>query len=415
VIRRGGEHLLSLIEGTLDLARIEGGKVSLDVGTMDFGEALAQLADMFELQARAKGLRFERDLAPGLPRRVRADERKLRQVLINVLGNAVKFTERGAVRLRVRHEREMAQFEIEDTGPGIAARDLERVFEPFARGAAGAAGTGLGLTIAKMLTDLMGGEMTVRSAPGEGTCFRIRLFLPGQHGEVPAARPAARRVGYGGARRRVLAVDNEEVDRELLRQLLVPLGFDVELAASGEAALARLREGAAPDAILMDLAMPGIDGWETIRRLRAEGLSAAPVAIVSANAFDRRLDNDLGLGATDYVLKPVRGEELLDWLGGALALTWHAAAGAAPAAAEPAPASGDGTPALPAASSLQALAEQVRLGYPRGIHRWLDHVDASEPACAALTRRWRALAAQFRLDALRDELAAALRAREASP
>jgi len=410
VIRRGGEHLLSLIEGTLDLARIEGGKVSLEVAPMEFGEALGQLADMFALQARAKGLRFERDFAPGLPRRVRADERKLRQVLINVLGNAVKFTGRGAVRLRVRHEREMAQFEIEDTGPGIAARDLERVFEPFARGASGSGGTGLGLTIAKMLTDLMGGEMTVRSTPGEGTCFRIRLFLPAQHGEAPAARPAARRIAYGGARRRVLAVDNEEVDRELLRQLLAPLGFEVELAASGEAALARLREGAAPDAILMDLAMPGIDGWETIRRVRAEGLSAAPVAIVSANAFDRRLDNDLGLRATDYVLKPVRAEELLDWLGRALALDWLMAA----AVEAPAAPADDEVPTLPAASSLQALAEQVRLGYPRGIHRWLDHVDASEPACAALTRRWRALAAQFRLDALRDELAAALRAREAA-
>ena len=413
VIRRGGEHLLSLIEGTLDLARIEGGKVSLDVGTMDFGEALAQLADMFELQASAKGLRFERDLAPGLPRRVRADERKLRQVLINVLGNAVKFTGRGAVRLRVRHEREMAQFEIEDTGPGIAARDLERVFEPFARGgAADSGGTGLGLTIAKMLTDLMGGEMTVRSTPGEGTCFRIRLFLPAQHAEAPVAPRAARRIGYGGARRRVLAVDNEEVDRELLRQLLAPLGFEVELAASGEAALARLRAGAAPDVILMDLAMPGIDGWETIRRLRDEGLSAAPVAIVSANAFDRRLDNDLGLGATDYVLKPVRADELLDWLGSALALAWQVAH-EAPAAAAPAAAPDEEERVLPASSSLHALAEQVRLGYPRGIHRWLDHVDANEPACAALTRRWRALAVQFRLDALRDELAAALRTREA--
>jgi CheY-like chemotaxis protein len=214
----------------------------------------------------------------------------------------------------------------------------------------------------------------------------------------------------------VLAVDNEEVDRELLRQLLVPLGFEVELAACGEDALARLRDGWRPDAILVDLAMPGIDGWETIRTVRAQGLSDAPVAIVSANAFDRRLDNDLGLGADDYVLKPVRGEELLAWLGRALDIDWCTeadvdTAGGIQGDASAAP-PGDGP--LPAASALRALAEQVRLGYPRGIHRWLDHVDATEPGCAAFTGRMRAMARQFRLDAMAAALAQALREREAA-
>jgi signal transduction histidine kinase/purine-cytosine permease-like protein/DNA-binding NarL/FixJ family response regulator len=434
VIRRGGEHLLSLIEGTLDLARIESGKVSLAVATMPFREAVDQLADLFELQARAKGLRFVRDFAAGLPQWVRADERRLRQILINVIGNAVKFTDRGEVALRIRHEREMAYFEIEDTGPGIAARDLERIFEPFARGAArpsfagdgagDAGGTGLGLTIAKMLTDLMGGEMTVHSTPGVGTRFRIVLFLAEQRAGAPAAAaPAKRRTGYFGERLRVLAVDNEEVDRELLRQLLEPIGFLVTPASSGEEALRLLREGARPDAILMDLAMPGIDGWETIRRLREQRLSAAPVAIVSANAFDRRLDNDLGIRAEDYVLKPVRGEELLDWLGRALDLAWTTAPDAA-AAAAPAPALQPAVPAgvpartsaadapLPAQNSLQALAEQVRVGYPRGIHRWLDHIDATEPDCAAFTQRLRALAGRFQLDAMAGDIAAALNQRE---
>ena len=420
VIRRGGEHLLSLIEGTLDLARIESGKVSLAVTTMHFREAVDQLADLFELQASAKGLRFVREFDSGLPQYVRADERRLRQILINVIGNAVKFTDRGSVLLRIRHEREMAYFEIEDTGPGIAERDLERIFEPFARGAARAGdGTGLGLTIAKMLTDLMGGEMTVHSTPGVGTRFRIVLFLAEQRAGAAAAAPAARRrSGYLGARRRVLVVDNEEVDRELLRQLLEPTGFLVTQAASGEDALQVLRSldrDALPDAILMDLAMPGIDGWETIRRLRAEGLSGAPVAIVSANAFDRRLDNDLGIVAGDYVLKPVRGEELLEWLGRVLALDWNDAPGTAKPAPAAAPA--DATaPAdtLPELTSLQALAEQVRVGYPRGIHRWLDHIDATEPACAVFTQRLRGLASRFQLDAMAADIAQALRLREVS-
>ena len=416
VIRRGGEHLLSLIEGTLDLARIESGKVSLATATMHFREAVDQLADLFELQASAKGLRFVREFDAALPQFVRADERRLRQILINVIGNAVKFTDRGSVLLRIRHEREMAYFEIEDTGPGIAERDLERIFEPFARGNPGrdGGGTGLGLTIAKMLTDLMGGEMTVRSTPGVGTCFRIVLFLAEQRAGAAVAVPAARRRGdYAGARRRVLVVDNEEVDRELLCQLLEPAGFLVQQAASGEAALAALRAGAAPDAILMDLAMPGIDGWETIRRLRAEGLSAAPVAIVSANAFDRRLDNDLGLGADDYVLKPVRGEELLEWLGRALALAWSdGPAGPAPVAPPPPVRPPEAAAVVPDATSLRALAEQVRVGYPRGIHRWLDPIDATEPACGEFTQRLRGLASRFQLDAMATDIAHALRLRE---
>jgi signal transduction histidine kinase/CheY-like chemotaxis protein/purine-cytosine permease-like protein len=411
VIRRGGEHLLSLIEGTLDLARIEGGKVSLAIAAVPLRDLLDELADMFALQARAKGLRFVADFGEGLPRDVRADERKLRQVLINVLGNAVKFTDRGEVRLRVRHEREMAQFDIEDTGPGMAASELERVFEPFARGSAALTGhgTGLGLTIAKMLTELMGGEMTVRSTPGAGTAFRIRLFLPAQSVVAPAARTAPRRLGYLGERRRVLAVDNEQVDRELLRDLLAPLGFEVTLASSGEDALERLRAGERPHAILMDLAMPGIDGWQAIRTLRADGLSRAPVAIVSANAFDRRLDNDLGLGADDYVIKPVRAEELLDWLGRALAIDWCTETrGELSRAGEPVAAPVPDAGPLPAAASLRALSEQVRLGYPRGIHRWLDHVDATEPACAAFTGRLRVMAQQFRMEAMAAALADAL-------
>ena len=423
VIRRGGEHLLSLIEGTLDLARIESGKVSLATATMHFHDAVGQLADLFELQAGAKGLRFRREFDTALPQYVRADERRLRQILINVIGNAVKFTERGSVTLRIRHEREMAYFEIEDTGPGIAARDLERIFEPFARGTArggphDGGGTGLGLTIAKMLTDLMGGEMTVHSTPGVGTRFRIVLFLAEQRAGAAVAAPVVRRRnGYFGARRRVLVVDNEEVDRELLRQLLEPAGFLVEQASSGEAALAHLRArqaGDLPDAILMDLAMPGIDGWETIRRLRARGLSDAPVAIVSANAFDRRLDNDVGVRAEDYVLKPVRGEELLEWLGRVLALEWSSEPEPVRLAAEPAPVVAAEPAPLPEATSLQALAEQVRVGYPRGIHRWLDHIDATEPACAEFTQRLRGLASRFQLDAMAADIALALRGGEAS-
>ncbi len=419
VIRRGGDHLLSLIEGTMDIARIESGKLSLHVRPMRFREGLQEIARMFELQAEGKGIEFIHDFGGCVPEVVRADEKRLRQVLINVLGNAVKFTQAGRVVLRLRHAREMATFEIEDTGPGIAPNELERIFEPFARGAAAggvvpSGGTGLGLTIAKMLTDLMGGEMSVRSTPAEagsagGTVFRIRLFLPevrGRQGDL-FMRPAAR-VGYKGPRRRLLVVDNEETDRELMRNMLAPLGFEVRLAASGAACLDMLAKFS-PDAVLMDLAMPGADGWQTIAAMRGRQLCGAPVAIVSANAFEKGADNAAGLGPGDFIVKPVRKDELLDWLGSALKLEWRVAQ-AAPALrtlrgdgqAPPWSLASAPAPAMRPPSPGQALAlrEAVELGYFRGVLERLDAIDRDEPGCAAWTAHMRVLARNFQFEAM---------------
>ncbi len=411
VIRRGGEHLLSLIEGTLDVARIESGKLALDVRPMAFADAMREVAGMFELQAAAKGLRFRFETGARLPEVVRADEKRLRQILINLLGNAVKFTCEGSVTLRVSYAREMATFEVCDTGPGMAAQDLERVFEPFERGGQG--GTGLGLTIARMLTDLMGGEMTVRSVPGEGTGFSVRLFLPELRDDVVVTRPVMAPVaGYAGERRRVLVVDNEEADRELMARWLQPLGFEVQMATSGDDAL-RLLDGlqpgvaGAPHAILMDLAMPGIDGWETRRRLQASGWSALPLAIVSANAFDKGLlqadpAHGQGLSPQDFLVKPVRREELLAWLAWRLDLQWlyergPAAQALPPQVLPPLAAAGGGTRGD---TDFGPLLEFVRLGYTRGVVQWLDEWAAREPAQAGVAAQWRQMAREFRFETI---------------
>ncbi|MDP3086096.1 MAG: ATP-binding protein, partial [Rubrivivax sp.] len=407
VIRRGGDHLLSLIEGTLDIARIESGKLALEVRAMRFADGLAEIARLFELQAAGRGIGFRFEVVGMLPVAVRGDEKRLRQILINLLGNAVKFTAQGQVTLRVQHQRDMARFEIEDSGPGMTADELARVFEPFERGSAAsgmsAGSTGLGLTIARMLTELMGGELTVRSTPGQGSVFTIRLFLP----ELAAAPPGAdnqraQRTGYAGPRRRILVVDNEEADRRLLVDVLQPLGFEVLTAASGEDALAQLAASAPLDAVFMDLAMPGIDGWETLRRMRAAGLTMA-AAVVSANAFDKRLDNDVGLPSEDFIVKPVRVAELLDWLGQRLGLQWQLAA---PLPTPASPAAAGSSP--PPAAQLRMLRDAVGLGHVRGIGRQLDAIEAADPAQAGFVARQRLLARQFHFDAMTEHIDKAL-------
>jgi signal transduction histidine kinase len=446
VIRRGGEHLLSLIEGTLDIARIESGKLTLDVTPMRFADGLHEIAGLFELQATAKGLAFQFDVLGVIPEVVRADEKRLRQILINLLGNAVKFTAQGTVTLRVRYAREMARIEVQDTGPGLTDDEIERIFEPFARGGSGngataaAPGAGLGLTIAKMLTALMGGELTVSSTPGVGSVFHAKLFLPEIHADALgkaapepaawAARTQRARKGYAGERRRILVVDNEEPDRELLVQLLEPLGFELRQAASGHDALDLLATGYRPHAIFMDLAMPGIDGWETLRRVRQMQLTdgrpapgraapdgAAPgggedmqcrawgqvaCAVVSANAFDKALDNDVDIRPEDFIVKPVRHKELLDWLERRLGLQWlYDEAADAPAGPSPAGASAAPAPlTYPDATAMAALTQVVILGYYRGILNTLDDIERSQPAHSAFVDTMRQLARQFQFDAM---------------
>ncbi len=406
VIRRGGEHLLSLIEGTLDIARIEAGKLTLSHKPMRFADCVHEMAGLFELQAAGKGLGFRFEVEGTIPEVVRADEKRVRQILINLLGNAVKFTAEGRVTLRVRYAREMAHLEIADTGPGMAPEEIARVFEPFARGegaAESAPGAGLGLTIAKMLTDLMGGQLTVDSTPGRGSTFHVRLFLPQVHAVQAREEAPVRPQGYAGGRRRLLVVDNEEADRELLVHWLQPLGFEIRTAASGHDALDLLAAGLDPDAVLLDLAMPGIDGWETLRRARRLPGWRAQAAIVSANAFDKGLPNDVGIAPEDFLLKPVRPSELLDWLQRALQLQWVFQP---PVAPPPAPAAPPAAPvARPQPAALEALSQLVQLGYLRGVLNKLDEIEAAQPETAAFCRGLRELAQAFQFDAVARELA----------
>lgn len=401
VIRRSGEHLVSLIDGLLDLAKIEAGKLTLEPEEVHFPEFIAQLAGMLRLQAGAKGIDFIYETDGKLPAVVRADRKRLNQILLNILGNAVKFTERGSVRLKLRHRNDSAMFEITDTGVGISAEDLERIFQPFERGRYGASGdsngTGLGLTIAQMLTRLMGGELSCTSRLGEGSLFQVKLFLPEVREPRPVhAAPTLDLAGYAGPRRRVLLVDNESVDRQLLANVLQPLGFEVSEAASGIEAL-QLAPHVRPDLVLLDINMPGIDGWDTARLMRARDPRRLPILIVSADAFERHRGADVGISPEDFFVKPVNVAALLDRIRAKLDLAWIArgAVNYVPPQATEAPALSTLSP-LPAALLLR-LRELGELGHVRGLLEALDAMQRELPALAPALSRLRADAEAFRL------------------
>ena len=391
VIRRGGEHLLSLIDASLDLARIESGRLKVEAAPFSPATLMDDLSRLLAPQAMARSLTFD-CLPDELPAWVRGDAKRLQQILTNLLGNAIKFsTTGGRVRLAAHYSREMARFEIEDNGPGMSAEDLSKVFEPFERGAgaAHASGTGLGLTIARSLTELMGGEMKVSSQPGQGTRFELLFFLP--RCEPGRVREQRVRKQLAGPPRRLLVVDNEEADRELMRRLLEPLGFELRIAAGGEEALQALQDFDA-EALLLDLAMPGMDGWQTLAAIRERGLSQAPAVIISANAFDREA------GDHDFILKPLRLDELLDWLEAHLHLRWQA---------PPPTEAAEALPDAPSRERLLVLQRQLSLGHVKGVREALDAMADEAPA---LTAQLRGLALEFQMQALGHQVAQALQA-----
>ena len=395
VIRRSGEHLTGLIEGLLDISKIEAGRIDLNRDEVRLPEFLEQIASMFRLQAAAKGLDFAFSIAATVPPVVYTDERRLRQILINLLSNAVKFTWQGGIGLHVRLRGAMAEIKVSDTGIGIRHDEQARIFEPFQRidqdeGAA-VPGVGLGLTISKLLVEIMGGEIVVDSRRGVGSQFVVRLMLS-EVREPRLTPPPMRRVGgYSGPRRTLMVVDDNPSHRALLQDALIPLGFTVMAAKSGQECLALVAQFK-PDLFLIDIAMPGMDGWALAARLRDAGHERACIIIVSANAGDLRRSLDGRRHHDAAIAKPIDVPTLLDAIAAKLGLAWT---GQPPAVAPAAPpqclASLD--PAL--ASGLRDIA---MIGYVRGIHACLDEIEAADPNASSAVAALRSLLTEFRLE-----------------
>jgi signal transduction histidine kinase/CheY-like chemotaxis protein len=373
-VRRSAEHLSGLIDGLLDISRIEAGRLRLNRDEVRIGEFLDQLVDMFRLQSAAKGIDFSfRRLTP-LPALVYTDEKRLRQILINLLSNAIKFTEQGQVSLVVRYRNQVAEIDVEDTGVGILPQDQQRIFEPFERAerprGPAIPGTGLGLTITKMLTEVMGGEISLTSEFGKGSRFRVRLMLSAV-ARSQLSRPSETRVtGYRGARRTVLIADDEPSHRDLLHEILAPLGFILLSARDGTECI-ELAADSRPDLFLLDIAMPDADGWAVARHLRETGHERAAIIMISANAGDDRGGPTADTFHNDYLIKPIIITQLLGKIGAWLQLEWT---DDSPAETPRSPLATLLPSQLPARHHVEELLYLGRIGYVRGIHMKLDEI-----------------------------------------
>ncbi len=339
-IARSGQHLLGLINDILDLSKIESGRLKLNPQDFDLHVLLGDLTRMFALRAEAKGLQLTLERQPGLPARVHGDEGKLRQVLINLLGNAIKFTHQGSVSLRVRacteHATEavnsalqpplLLRFEVQDTGPGMTESELAQLFTPFQQAEAGrrsGAGTGLGLSISKKLLGLMSGGMEVHSQPSVGSCFNF--WLPLHPARAPLSAEVVQqpeleswRLPPGVAVPRLLVVDDLSANRRLLADVLQPVGFEVVEAVNGADAVAEFERQPA-DLVLMDMRMPVMDGYEATRRIKALS-QRTPVIAVTASALEDDRQGILDCGVDALLGKPVEREQLMRTLWRCLAL-----------------------------------------------------------------------------------------------
>ncbi|WP_101048358.1 hybrid sensor histidine kinase/response regulator [Macromonas nakdongensis] len=390
-IERSGHHMHALIDESLELARIEAGRMKLDAVPVHLPSLIGDVEHMMKPQAAAKGLRFAVELEGELPTWIKADPKRLRQILINLLTNALRFTDEGQVTLRLDFRQQVARLAVVDTGIGIAPTDQQRIFLPYERGAAGRrnpqTGTGLGLTITHLLVSMMGGELTLQSAPGAGTTFTVRLYLP-TLGQAQLPVPAGPDLllpikGYRPPVRTLLVVDDQPFHRQLVAGLLSPLGFVVREAASGEECLEAVA-AQRPDAILLDLSMDTMDGWQTLAHLRVNyPPQLLPVVIVSANTFDNQPERLERLQAQGFVAKPVAESELLRLLTQVLHLQWIHDHPAPPVPAEPAD-RWDWSRREIDPELREALTHMARRGEIHGLRRQLAEAQARFPDLARL-------------------------------
>ena len=397
-MQTSGQHLLGLIEDVLDMAKVEAGQLDLVLTELDLPALVRGVGELLAVPAQRKGLALHVAVDPQVPRGVRADGRRLRQVLLNLVGNAIKFTDAGTVSLDVGTDGAAVTFEVADTGAGIGPDDLARIFEPFeqaGRVRERAAGTGLGLAISRRLVAAMGGELTVESRLGGGTTFRFVLELARAASPSVFARPVRPSiVGYSGPRRDVIVVDDRRVNRLVLAHMLSPLGFSVREAEDGRELLERVTE-APPDLVLLDLLMPGMSGVEAARALRGEATTASIPLVAVSSSTERSLGPGDDALFDAFLDKPVDGDALLDAIGAQLTIEWLETEQTVDTGKTPTTSMPDEEMVAPAGPVLDALRRLAELGNMRELSAAATRLADQEPELQPLADALLAHAAEF--------------------
>jgi signal transduction histidine kinase/ligand-binding sensor domain-containing protein/DNA-binding NarL/FixJ family response regulator len=416
IIERSGKHLLTLINDVLDLAKIEAGKMEYIPAPFHLPMFLRQIIDIIRARATAKGLSLTYEIPSSLPDMVIADEKRLRQVLLNLLGNAINFTDQGHIALRViasdengRQEDETPEkthpdpssfvlltFEVEDTGIGIAPDQLTSVFQPFEQASETerrAEGAGLGLAISQQIVQLMGSRLQVKSEPGRGSTFWFEVYLPVTQPHAPKQpTPSRHIVGYEGSRQRVLVVDDKEYNRQLLVDMLQPLGFEVCTAEDGQQAVETAQMWH-PRVVLMDLVMPVKTGLVAVREIRRQPPREDLVIIaVSASVLEADERKSQLAGCDAFLRKPVEMDQLLDVLEAHLNLTWICAQPRERRQKIPAPF------IAPPQDELMRLHQLAQSGRIVDIQSHVNRLASSNEAYLPFADRLRELAQEFELD-----------------
>jgi CheY-like chemotaxis protein len=359
---------------------------------------------MVEPQSEAKGLTFSWTKNTDLPRWVLADGKRLRQILLNLLANAVRFTEAGGmVRLEASWADGHVNFDVIDTGVGVLPQDQQRIFLPFERGSAGRQsgepGTGLGLAISLQLSALMDGELTLVESSNTGSVFRLRLQLESVADPGVRLAPPKQISGYSGKRRKLLIVDDHAVHRQMLAGMLAPLGFKLREAASGTESLDIL-QSYRPDAILLDITMDDMSGWEVATNIRARGLTSVPIIIVSANAFENDPELLEQFQCQAFLVKPVSDSQLLQALERFLLIEWKE---------NERPSVDIGPPVLSVREKfpdqvVSDLLKMLRLGHVKGLLDLLEDTSIAHPDLLASCAQFRIMVARFELEKMEQLL-----------
>jgi len=414
VIEESGAHLLRLIDDILDLARIDAAKLVLHPSEVNLSVFLQAVCDVVRIRAEEKGLIFSCEAGDDLPQAVSVDERRLRQVLLNLLANAIKFTDHGQVTLRVRAQpagpadeapgaepRLRLRFEVQDTGIGISAEQAGRLFQPFEQVSDAphrAGGTGLGLAICRQLARLMGGDVAVQSQLGQGSLFWFEIVVAAATAAPGAALQSGQPTGYLGPRRTVLVVDDVEQNRLVLYEGLQSLGFEVIEARDGQECL-DIAQRKRPDLVLMDVMMPVMDGPQATRLLRQlPGLAEVPVIATSASVTPDVEAECRAAGANAFVPKPIDQNLLLDTLASMLDLVWVREP-VVPGRAAAADSTGDAL-VYPPPEEMRELRRLARIGNMGPLRQRAEQLGKLDARYAPFAARLARLASEFQTTAI---------------